>query len=354
MRHGRGFRRPAVAGAAALLAGCAALTGCSDAGSGDGAVSQAADRKAVTDAREGRQEGPPAAAERGAAQDAPADAAGQRPAEAPDPVRSSIVRTASLTIETGDVPGALEEARTAAEAAGGYVGDESTDRDAEGHDRSRMTLRVPPGEYRDVLTELSGLGEQVERKETAKDVTDQVVDVESRIKTQQASVARVRELMDRASELSDVVTLESELSTRQAELESLQARLKSLEERTGMATVTLVLREPEAAPAGKDEGTTVGDALAGGWDAFVATLRWIVIVLGAALPFAAALALLALGWRLLGGRFRPRGAVPPAPVTAPAPLGSSGPVPAGTGDGDGGDGDGGSGDGGSAAAPARP
>ncbi|WP_449657461.1 DUF4349 domain-containing protein [Streptomyces pathocidini] len=241
---------------------------------------------------------------------------------------SHIIRTATLTVRVKDVPTALTTARTAAENAGGYVGDETTDRDGSGHEQSRVVLRVPQAEYDSVLEALSGTGELIERKVNAQDVTDQVVDVESRVKSQRASVARVRELMDQATQLSDVVTLEGELSNRQAELEALEAQLKSLEERASMSTITLVLSEtaPRAKPE-EDEDPGFLDALEGGWDAFVATVRWIAVVIGAVLPFAVAFALLALIVRAVRSRLPRRESAPeadrdgeaaPAPPAAPA------------------------------------
>ncbi|MTE21487.1 DUF4349 domain-containing protein [Streptomyces sp. TRM43335] len=324
--------RGTVAGAAVLLAAALAVTGCGATGGGEStsavdrgvAAPEAADREAGSvreDAAAERNAGQDTAGERGE------DGAGSQEASAdelPDPAATHIVRTASLTVTVEDVPGTLAEVRTAVESAGGYVADESTDRDAEGHDRSRVTLRVPPREYDDLLEELSGLGELVERKVSAKDVTDQVVDVESRIETQKASVARVRELMDEAVALSDVVSLESELSDRQADLEALQARLKSLRERTGMATVTLSLHEPDGEPVAerKEDDPSFGDALAAGWDAFVTMLRWLAVVLGASLPFVAAGLLVALVWRLVRPRLPRRssgahGVTSPLPVAAP-------------------------------------
>ncbi|WP_406708134.1 DUF4349 domain-containing protein [Streptomyces halobius] len=216
---------------------------------------------------------------------------------------AQIIRTATVTVRTKDVPEALAKARTAVEGAGGYVGDETTDRDAEGHDRSRLVLRVPPKEYDAVLGRLSRLGKLVSREVSTKDVTDQVVDTDSRITSQRASVARVRELMAKATTISDIVSLESELNTREASLESLEAQLQSLKERTGMATITLLLREPDAAPEKKpDEPTSFGDALAGGWHAFTAAVRWLLVIIGAVLPFAVAGALLYGLWRLVRGR----------------------------------------------------
>ncbi len=176
------------------------------------------------------------------------------------------------------------------------MGNESTSRDDEGRESSRVVLRVPQDTYEDVLKSLEGTGRLLDREAKAQDVTDQVVDVESRVKSQRASVTRVRELMDKATKLSDVVSLEGELSTRQADLESLLAQRASLKDRTSMATITLSLTESARKADGGDDDTTLGDALAGGWDAFVTGLRWIAIALAAILPFAAAATLLLLLW----------------------------------------------------------
>ncbi|MFJ9082382.1 DUF4349 domain-containing protein [Streptomyces sp. NPDC102384] len=272
--------RPLALLAAALFAVTLALTGCSGAG-GDAGGSDADDKAAG-------QAGPGHSGAGGKA-----DSSGQQAKKPPKLTGVHIIRTAHLSVRVKDVPDALDRARTAAEDAGGLVGDETTDRDGHGHERSRVTLRVPQESYEDVLDQLAGSGRLLERNVTAKDVTDQVVDVESRIKSQRASVARVRELMDRAEKLSDVVTLEGELGTRQSELEALLAQQDSLKDRTSLATITLRLTEtPPATPAADDDPDLL-DALSGGWDAFTTTLKWIGIALAAVLPFAALLGVLA-------------------------------------------------------------
>jgi hypothetical protein len=131
-----------------------------------------------------------------------------------------------------------------------------------------------------------------------------VVDVESRIATQRASVARVRALMDRADKLSDVVTLEGQLSSRQAELELLLARQTSLRDRTTLATITLELSETEKEEEKRtDDGPGFLDTLGGGWNALVTAVVWIGIAVAAVGPFAAAFALLYALWRWV---IRPR------------------------------------------------
>ncbi|MFF3892565.1 DUF4349 domain-containing protein [Streptomyces sp. NPDC001812] len=326
VRSGR-TGRPVHAMAGLLLAAALALTGCgasdtdSAGASADKAAAPQADARAGTAAGEAAGEAAQDGAPGGSA------AEGSR-ATAPPSNRNGtahIIRTASLTVQVEDAPKALDEARTATENAGGYIGDETTRRDGKGRERTRVVLRVPVEKYDAVLTELEGAGKLVERRAKAEDVTDQVVDVESRITTQRASVVRIRELMDRATRLSDVVTLEGELSTRQADLEALLARQESLKDRTSLATITLTLSETPVERPAKDDDPGFLDALAGGWGAFMTMLRWLAVALGAVLPFAAVAALGALLWLKgvrprLPRRTRPEPASTPLSAPLPAPA----------------------------------
>src|SRR4051812_14174331 len=122
--------RPVQALAGLLLASALALTGCS--GGADGASSSDAggDAKAA---------GPDTAQQEGASGSGNA----RNTKSVPKLTASSIIRTASLSVRVKDVPKALDEARTTTENAGGFVGDETTTRDGQGHERTRVVLRVP-------------------------------------------------------------------------------------------------------------------------------------------------------------------------------------------------------------------
>ena len=154
-----------------------------------------------------------------------------------------------------------------------------------------VVLRVPAESYSDVVSELEALGETVSRTRTADDVTDQVVDVETRIETQEASIDRLQQLLSEASRIADILAIETELTMRIAELESLQARLEQLNDLTDLATVTVTFYPPETVV---DEGTGFVAGLRAGWDAFLRTVELGLTALGALTPFVAALALVAV------------------------------------------------------------
>lgn len=304
----------AVVAATLAVGGCGSSSDSGSKASGDAAKAPAAQQRGP-DSGSGEQANPGSGgsdAQKPQAPDAPNKPQTPHAPKAPSQLQLHVIRTAELQIQVSNATQALARARTTAESAGGLVGNESTERDSTGHVNSRITLRVPQDKYAETLTTLENSGGKLlARKADAKDVTNEVVDVDSRIKSQRVSVARVQEFMNRATKLTDVVALESELSTRQAELDSLLAQQSSLKDRTAMATITLVISEtppkkkPTPPPADDEPGFL--DALDGGWQAFLTTVRWIAMVVGAVAPFAATLTLLYLLWRLLiAPRLTPR------------------------------------------------
>ncbi|WP_328942035.1 DUF4349 domain-containing protein [Streptomyces sp. NBC_00250] len=314
MRSSHTTARTRAAAGAVLLTAALVLTGC-----GAGGTDMAGDSKRDLSAA--------APADAKGAADGYAGSGAEKAPSAPSKApaqQQHVIRTASLSVEVVDVTKALATAREVTAGAGGHVENETTERIDDGYVTSRIVLRVPQERYDSVLTELTGTGKLLARKADAKDVTEQVVDVESRIATQRASVARVRALMERAERLTDVVTLEGELSRRQADLESLLAQQSSLKDRTSLATITLELSQKEKPPAEKPEEESrpgFGDALSGGWNALVAAVSWAVVVLAALAPWLAVALIVYLVWRhVVRPRRAGRTAAGPAalPETPPA------------------------------------
>ncbi|MEW2190051.1 DUF4349 domain-containing protein [Streptomyces microflavus] len=303
-------------GAVLLVGGCGAGDA-SDAGKGSNDLKASAE-KGIAD-----EQYAPGDSAASAAPEAAKSGERQNKAPKPGAAGTHVIRTTELSVEVRSAPKAAAAARSAVEASGGLVATETTERIDDEHETSHLVLRVPQDSYQEVLRELTGSGKLLSRSSNAKDVTGQVVDVESRIATQRASVTRVRELMDKAEKLTDVVTLEGELSSRQADLESLLAQQASLKDRTSLATITLDLTEPDAPRKdGKNDDPGFLDALGGGWDAFVTMFRWIAVAIGAAAPFLATAALVLLVWRVLRARRAARTAVAaprPEPESTPAP-----------------------------------
>lgn len=303
---------------AAGLAVAAALAGCSSSGSG-GASEVAPARDTALDGDTTAAKPGALPPEQGNQVGAPQAGAPNQPAQQPKklvPDNRSIVYTGSITVRVSNVDEAASRAGVLASGNGGFLGG---DKRSINDKRSEATviLRVPSARFNDVVTELGKLGKEESRAISTEDVTDQVVDVDARIATAQASVDRVRALLARAQTISDIVSLESELSRREADLESLRARKHKLDDLTALSTITALLLGPDAVadtPKKAETGFLAG--LKGGWHAFVASMVVLLTVLGALLPWIVVLGLpvVALLWLL-----RRRRPTPAAPAT-PAPM----------------------------------
>jgi hypothetical protein len=288
---------------AVLIAGLAACSGGSDgANTSSGAAAVGSAQGAVGSGADER--GPDAAAGPGPAKPPAGSTADLR-------LEPALIRTAELTIVVRDLPAAAGEAASAARSAGGTIaGDDRSG----GH--ATLVLKVPPDRLDAVLDRLGRIGTEQSRSSSSKDVTEDVADVSARVASMQASIARVRAILSRADKIGDVVAVEGELSRRTTELESLQARQRALAGQVDYATITVQLRAtpvPAAAAAPDRDGFLGG--LAGGWHAFVATVGWLLAVLGAVLPFllVAIPAALAVRWVLR----RRASAAPSAPAPQP-------------------------------------
>jgi Domain of unknown function (DUF4349) len=267
-----------VVAGAALLVG---LAGCSSGASNAGTLSSKAAPAADT-----------GAAERAAAgTDKKAGRVAQAPGAVPMQVAGdrAIVYTGTMTVRVSDVDAAAARLAGMATGSGGYVGGDQRSSDGK-RGSATITVRVPVDRFYGTVDEIGKLGIEQSRQISAEDVTAKLVDLTARLKTQQASVDRIRALMTQARSITDVTTLESELSRREADLESLEAQQRDLTNLTTLSTITVTLLgvdAPAAKPKQPESGFVAG--LKSGWRAFTGSLRAVLTVLGAVLPFAVAI-----------------------------------------------------------------
>ncbi|MFC9973228.1 DUF4349 domain-containing protein [Spirillospora sp. NPDC127200] len=300
---------------ALLLSLLAGLTAACAGGSGDqGGASSAQKATGRTGAA-----APSGAAEAPGGADGPANRGGppSRPALA-----RSVVYSAQLRVRSDNVDASASRAKQMALDAGGYVENETSRSDPPA---STVALKIPSARYAAVLGELSSrLGTKLSLQQQAQDVTGEVADVDSRVKSAQDTLASIRKLLNRTGSIEEILKLEEELSRRQSDLESLQARQKSLRERTSYATVTVTVVPPPAKPAKPEpepkERSGFGDGLGNGWDAFTATVAVLATVFGWLLPFLIVIAALGLPVLAVRHRLRDRFRAGGAPPSAPEPV----------------------------------
>ncbi len=311
--------RTSAAVAGVFLAAAVLLSGCS-AGNGSDSASDSASGRAPDQGSAAAPESKPGQGQAGQGQ--PGTDSKGAPAAQPT-ISRAIIKTGSLAVEVehDKVSGQRQKAIGVITGLRGQVASEDTTSDNDGRiTRANLVLKVPTGSYETAIERLSGLGKRTSIHQESSNVTEQVVDVDSRIASQRASLNRMRALLAKATTIGDVVSVESELTRREADLEALLAKQKNLSLQTELATLTLTLAEKGKEPVvekAEDPGFLSG--LRGGWDAFTATFSALATAFGAVLPFL--IAFLLIGYPIW--RFRTRFRRPPAPAVATA-------APAGT------------------------
>ncbi|GAA2731597.1 DUF4349 domain-containing protein [Pedococcus aerophilus] len=182
-----------------------------------------------------------------------------------------------------------------------------------------ITLSVPATKLDTVMAELGKLGTVIRSETSSEEVGKQIVDTESRLKTMRESVNRVRALMSKATDLTQIVNLEAEVSRRQADLEALESQLTALKSSVARSPIQISLTTESnviAAPE-EEDGTGFMAGLVGGWDAFTASVRVVLTIIGALVPFVAAFALVGVPLWLAWRRRRPVPTSPTVPTVLP-------------------------------------
>lgn len=213
-------------------------------------------------------------------------------------IQRKIVYTidAALVVEDFDeVPKKVEELVGKYKGEGGeedaYVSNSNIASSPHRPRRGQWTIRVPVSRYEDFLLDVRELGEVHNVRRDSKDVTEEYVDVDRRIKTRQATAERLTELKGKTAELNHLLEVDRELSRVLEEIERLQGRMNVLNNLTSMTTFNLTIDEikdyvpEEAVGYGTRLRRSLGKSLGNLWETaqaasigLIAALPWIVVI----------------------------------------------------------------------------
>jgi hypothetical protein len=233
----------------------------------------------------------------------------------------ALVITGTITITAEDPIAASEEATRIADAAGGRVDARSENAPRDGGAASAvLTLRIPADQVEDVREQLKELGSVDETAFETIGVGDRQRDLDSRITTLHATIARYTAWLADAETTADLLSLESAIADRQTELESLEAQQRELADQVAMSTITLTLRSEALAPP--PEGpTNFWEGLVAGWNAFVGFWAGVAVALGVGLPWLVTLGIVIAVVVIVARRAGRAPAAPPPAAPAAAATG---------------------------------
>lgn len=198
-----------------------------------------------------------------------------------------IIRTGQASVEVKSIETAVARLTAVTEQAGGYVSRTETQMGDKQSRYARVELKIPTDVWQSAVSGLSQVGKVMAMNTATEDVGEEMVDLESRIRTAKAFEDRLLEMLNsRTGKLTDVMEVERELARIRQEMERYQGRLRYLETRVAISTLTVTLHEKEAAlgiPTSPGE-TPIRDALKGMYRNMVYTIAGMIKFVGSLLP----------------------------------------------------------------------
>ncbi len=213
-------------------------------------------------------------------------------------IETKIIKNANLRIEVEDYFLSSQKTEAYAKKYGGYVSNSQTHSDHVNEHSGTIVIRVPELHFDAVMAELSLLGEIKSKSTSGDDVTEEYIDLQSRINNSQAHEERLVAMYDEAENVHEMMTVERELSRVRGDIERMEGRLRYMDSKVKMSTVTVYLYEPR--PVVKQWGiwTSLKNAL----NHSLATLRWMIELIGWLMPLIVTGAIIGLVVKLVRRR----------------------------------------------------
>lgn len=241
-----------------------------------------------------------------------------------------IIKEGTITIEVekGRFDQSFAAVIDAADEYGGDAVGSSTTTSDNGDIFGSVTVRVPVGNFEDLLVGVGDIGTIRNRDVDSQDVSAEFTDLESRLRHLQAQERFYLGLFDQAESVDDAIRVQQQLNGIQGTIEEIQGRMNFLDDRTSFSTLTVELFEPGAGGPllEPEEPTTDRPTFARYWDtardAFVNVVGAMLVAFVFLAPLLVPAVIVGALW--LSARRR-RTAVPsPAPAREdePEPVGA--------------------------------
>ncbi len=202
-----------------------------------------------------------------------------------------LIYNANVVLEVEDYGDAQTRLFNMVTLAGGYMLN-FNDMMSEYESGGNFVIKVPSKGFHSFVNKLEELKKEdtkAQRNIQGKDVTEEYVDIASRLKAKQVVEGRLLSFMEKATDTKNLLQFSNELARVQEEIEAIKGRMRYIDQNVAFSTVEIRMYEKAGKAltvlAKKDNVLTrAGDAMAGSGKALLAMFEGIFIVLAGALP----------------------------------------------------------------------
>lgn len=160
-------------------------------------------------------------------------------------VERKIVKTGYVTLEVEDMVEAMDEVAAVADELGGYVVS-SQRREGERGLSGEINIRVPADRFDEAFDRLRRLAVDVPYESTeARDVTEEYVDLEARLRNLEATEEQYLTLLEEAGTVGEMLEVQEALWNVRWEIERIEGRVRYLERTSEMSLINVELEETE-------------------------------------------------------------------------------------------------------------
>jgi hypothetical protein len=170
--------------------------------------------------------------------------ASEEKSDSDESVDRMVIYKANLRMRVKNFENAQKEMEAKAKKYDGFMIGSTSYRDSNEQVSGSITLRVPQQHFQSFLHDAEGVAEEVlERNVNGQDVTEEYVDLESRLRAKRVVEERLLEFMKNAQKTEDLLKISNDLSVVQEEIEQVMGRMKFLENQSALSTITIDLYE---------------------------------------------------------------------------------------------------------------
>ncbi|MBC7923972.1 MAG: DUF4349 domain-containing protein [Ferruginibacter sp.] len=193
------------------------------------------------------------------------------PSLAQDKIATQIIKHANVRFQVAELAKSMQAVGQAVKGAGGYV---SSSEEARGNGElsANVAIRVPYDQFEKLLDDLVRQSTFLNTKSiTSEDVTEQFVDIQTRLKTKKEAEQRYREILKQARTVKEVLEVEEQLRTIREEVEAQEGRLKFLGDQVRYSTIRLEMYQPIAYQSEPEIGflSQLFRGIGQGWSGFL-------------------------------------------------------------------------------------
>lgn len=200
-------------------------------------------------------------------------------------IETKIIKSGDIRFQTDELDKTYNQIQAAVKKYNASVKNDSQSNGD--YELSRnIYIRIPNENFDAFISDISKGVTYFDRKEiSSEDVTEEYIDVASRIKTKKILEERYFELLKKATKVSEMLEIEKKLSEIREEIEVTEGRLQYLQNKVAMSTLTIEFYKPLAQgnKATVSYGGRIGNAFVSGFNGisnfFISLLGiWPVII----------------------------------------------------------------------------